>query len=213
MVHMSPGDKIKLQETGIKAVIDLSTPAGQRQQKEKTLLREIGAGYYNIPFRPDNPNYYLEEELELYKSVASMGEVYLYRFRRETFGKRVLECLEMIAAPENLPLVFHCGVGKDRTGILAAILLAALGVADADIIDDYVTTAPCMEDMRKNIVNDPTTPDIVKNLPDFTWRAIPESMTTFLDGLRREYGSIEGYLKAQGADVSLIKRLEQALLV
>ena len=107
VVHMSPGDKIKLQEIGIKTVIDLSTPTEQQQQQEKAILREIGAGYYNIPFRPDNPNYFLEEEMELYKSVVNMGEVYLHRFRRETFGKRVLECLDMIAAPENLPLVFH----------------------------------------------------------------------------------------------------------
>ena len=86
-------------------------------------------------------------------------------------------------------------------------------MTDEDIINDYVITAPCMEDMRKNIVNDPATPELIKDLPDFTWRAIPESMSAFLDGLRREYGSIEGYLETHGADVSLIKRLEKALLV
>jgi protein-tyrosine phosphatase len=213
LVHMSPKDKNILKEIGIKTVIDLSTPAGQLQQQEKALLGEIGAEYYNVPFRPDNPNYYLEEELELYKNVTNMGEVYLYRFRRGTFGKRVLECLEMMAAQENHPLVFHCGVGKDRTGMLAAILLASLGVTDKDIIDDYIMTAACMEDMKKNIVNDPATPEVVKNLPDFTWEAVPESMSTFLKGLRREYDSINGYLKAQGISVSLIKRLEKALLV
>jgi protein-tyrosine phosphatase len=213
LVRMSPGDKIKLQEMGIKAVIDLRTPTEQEQRQEKALLREIGAEYYNVPFRPDNPNYYLEEELELYKRVANMGEVYLYRFRRGTFGKRVLECIGMMAAPENHSLIFHCGAGKDRTGMLSAILLSTLGVADEDIINDYVMTEPYMQDIRKNIVNDPATPEVVKELPDFTWEAVPESMSTFLDGLRREYGSINGYLKAQGTSASLIKRLEKALLV
>ena len=213
LVRMSPGDKFKLQEMGIKAVIDLRTPTEQEQQQEKDLLREIGAEYYNVPFRPDNPKYYLEEELELYKKVANMGEVYLYRFRRGSFGKRVQECISMIAAPENHPLVFHCGAGKDRTGMLAAILLASLGVADEDIIGDYVMTEPYMKAIRKNIVNDPTTPEAVKELPDFTWKAVPESITVFLAGLRREYGSINGYLKAQGISASLMKRLEKALLV
>jgi protein-tyrosine phosphatase len=213
LARMSPGDKTKLQKMGIKAVIDLRTPTEQEQQQEKALLGETGAEYYNVPFRPDNPNYYLEEELELYKRVTNMGEVYLYRFSRGSLGKRVQECISMIAALENHPLVFHCGAGKDRTGMLAAILLATLGVADEDIINDYVMTEPYMQDIRKNIVNDPATPEVVKELPDFTWEAVPESMSTFLDGLRREYGSINGYLKAQGTSASLIKRLEKALLV
>jgi protein-tyrosine phosphatase len=213
LAHMSPGDKTKLQEIGIKTVIDLRTPTEQEQQQEKVLLREIWAEYYNVPFRPDNPNYYLEEELELYKGVANMGEVYLYRFRRGSFGKRVLECIGIMAATESHSLIFHCGAGKDRTGMLAAILLASLGVADEDIINDYVMTAPYMEDIKENIVNDPATPEVVKELPDFTWEAIPESMSTFLDGLRREYGSIDNYLNKQGVDISVIKRLEKALLV
>ena len=54
-----------------------------------------------------------------------MGELYLYRIRQPEFGKKLVDSLELIADRNNHPLVFHCSVGKDRTGVLAAMLLAA----------------------------------------------------------------------------------------
>jgi protein-tyrosine phosphatase len=42
---------------------------------------------------------------------------------------------------EGLPAVFHCHAGKDRTGVVAAVLLEALGVDRHDILDDYELTA------------------------------------------------------------------------
>ena len=61
--------------------------------------------------------------------------------------------------------------------------------------------------------NDPAAPPEVKELPDFQWEASAESMARFLALLRREYGSVAGYLEAQGVDKSLPQRLEEALLV
>jgi hypothetical protein len=69
-----------------------------------------------------------------------------------------------------------------------------------------------MEEIRNRLNNDPETPEDIKNLPDFTWKAAPESMALFLSTLKREYGSSQGYLEAQGAEPSLIKRLGRALL-
>ena len=47
---------------------------------------------------------------------------------------------DLILDADRLPLVFHCTAGKDRTGVGAALLLSALGVADDDIIADYRAT-------------------------------------------------------------------------
>ena len=116
-------------------------------------------------------------------------------------------------AQHNHPLVFHCSVGKDRTGVLAAMLLAAAGVMDEDVIHDYTLSAPFMPELRDHWRNDPAAPPEVKEVPDFQWEASAESMARFLALLRREYGSAAGYLKAQGADNSLLQRLEEALLV
>ncbi len=48
------------------------------------------------------------------------------------------EVFLLLADAENLPLLFHCAAGKDRTGVLAAVILKSLGVADEIICADYV---------------------------------------------------------------------------
>ena len=51
------------------------------------------------------------------------------------------------AVPGALPAVFHCAAGKDRTGLLAALLLSALGVSDEDVVADYALTEAAMDRM------------------------------------------------------------------
>ena len=51
--------------------------------------------------------------------------------------KEIRESLEIVAKPDNLPLAFHCEFGKDRTGVLAALILTCAGVSEEDICADY----------------------------------------------------------------------------
>ena len=142
-----------------------------------------------------------------------MGDIYLYRISEKPFGKGLVDALEIIAERDNHPLVFHCSAGKDRTGVLAAMVLTAMGIVDDDIVEDYVLTASLMKDIRGRMTSDPETAQGVKDLPDFQWEASAESMAVFLSLFRREYGSADGYLKANGASSSLVDRLKVALLV
>ena len=194
-----------------RVVIDLRTPRGPNKQWEIDLVGEVGARYHNVPFRPDSPDY-VRQETERFRDATDMGELYLYRIRPPEFGKRLVDSLELIADRDNHPLVFHCSAGKDRTGVLAATVLAAAGVMDEDIIHDYTSSAPFMPEIRNRMISDPAASAELKELPDFEWEASAESMARFLALLRREYGSAAGYLKAQGADDSLPRRLEEALL-
>ncbi len=200
------------QEVSPRAVIDLRRLRNPEKNPEPLLLEEIGARYYPIPFRPDSASY-LEDEAKAHPNATHMGEIYLYRIREQPFGKRLVDALEIIAEKDNHPLVFHCTAGKDRTGVLAAMVLAAIGVVDEDVVDDYALSAPLMKDIRDRMTRDPETAQAVKDQPDLHWEASAESMTAFLSLLRREYGSVDGYLKANGARSSLVDRLKAALLV
>ena len=51
--------------------------------------------------------------------------------------KEIRESLEIVAKPDNLPLAFHCEFGKDRTGVLAALILTCAGVSEEEICADY----------------------------------------------------------------------------
>ena len=210
MLRMTSNDMTCLkEEIKLNSVIDLRNPRGQEQQEEIELLDKVGAKYYNVPFRDSS----LEKEIKLYKDFSSMGEVYLYRIKQKEFSKRLLKALEIIAVVDNYPLVFHCSVGKDRSGILAAVILGTLDITDEDIITDYILSAKSMKAIMNRVFSDPEVPEYVKTLPGYTWEAVPESMVIFLAGIRQEYGSIREYVQKQGADSSSFSRLENALLV
>ena len=208
--HMTGADVARLREIGIASVLDLRTARDPDQRQEVALLESAGIRYHNVPFVTGNSR---ERELRVYDDFLSMGEEYVYRMRHEEFGRHVVEALELIAENGSLPLLFHCHAGKDRTGILAAVLLGALGVVEEDIIGDYTLTAPHIEALHNRMKNDPATPQDILALPGYVWEAAPESMSLFLATIESDYGSAAGYLAAQGADDSLVQRLKNALLV
>jgi protein tyrosine/serine phosphatase len=176
------------------------------QQQEVSLLNDAGIKYYNTPFFS-----YQKEELNY--DFTNMGEAFLFRIRHKEYAKPLINALEIIAGPVNLPLLFHCGAGKDRSGLVAAFVLSVLGVADSDIIADYILSAPYMRELVASMMNDPGTPEEDKNLPAYTWEATAASMALFLSTLKQEFGSARGYLEMHGADKSLFERLEKALLI
>src|SRR5262245_47295105 len=210
------------QEIRPRAVIDLRNPRDPEKNPEPLLIEEIGARYYPLPFstwpwqgpanKPESSSS-VKDEAQAHPNTTNMGEIYLYRIREKPFGTRLVDALEVIAERDSHPLVFHCSAGKDRTGVLAAMVLAALGIVDEDVVKDYALSAPLMKDIRERMTRDRETAPGVKDLPDFQWEASAESMVAFLSLLRQEYGSADGYLRANGASSSLIDRLKNALLV
>src|SRR5205807_3302088 len=55
--------------------------------------------------------------------------------------------VEIIASEPRRPLLFHCAAGKDRTGVLASLLLEVVGVGDDTIAEDYHLSAEGMQRM------------------------------------------------------------------
>lgn len=209
LAKMSDSDYNHLaDEIALNSVLDLRSD--METKKGICPLTKAGITYYNIPFMHDGGD--REEEDRLFSQFSNMGHFYLHLVQDPEFGKSVLQALELIAEPDNHPLVFHCAVGKDRTGILAAVLLSVLGVADDDIIEDYSLSGPYMDELLVREEDNPEFVKAIERLPEYFWKAAPESMTLFLSTLQREYGSVEDYLNAQGIESSLIHRLKKALL-
>jgi len=209
LAKMSPGDEHHLsREIVLKSVLDLRSD--EETKRGICPLSKADVDYNNIPFMTDGGN--REEEDKLFAQFTNMGQFYLHLVRRPEFGKCILEALELIAEAENHPLVFHCAVGKDRTGILTAVLLSVLGVTDKDIVEDYSLSGPYMEELMSSFDDDPEIAKSIQHLPAYFWEATPESMKTFLESLQREYGSVEDYLYAQGAESALVENLKKALL-
>ncbi len=208
--HINREDYRRLtDEIKLASVVDLRSDF-EVQHQGIGLPADSNIKYYNISFITDGGK--REAEDKRYVPFTNMGEFYLEIVRDKFFGGRVVQALEIIAESKNHPLVFNCAIGKDRTGILAAMLLGTLGVAEKDIIEDYSLSDQYMDELRKQFDKAADIPDDVKRLPDFFWRAEPASMALLLTTLRQEFGSVADYLKVMGGEPSLKERLEKALL-
>ncbi len=69
----------------------------------------------------------------------------VYRYIVSDCQKELREFFRLVAIKEKSPLLFHCSAGKDRTGIAAALLLAALGVSQEIILEDYLLSAQLLK--------------------------------------------------------------------
>jgi protein-tyrosine phosphatase len=108
--------------------------------------------------------------------------------------------------------VFHCSAGRDRTGIVAALVLSLLGVPDKVIVDDYAMSKEAMETMvawlRAEYAD---TADELERFTPAMLAVMPEAMEGLLALVRHTYGSAEGY--ADFLDMSgAVKYLRSALL-
>ncbi|MGZ8761717.1 MAG: tyrosine-protein phosphatase [Acidimicrobiia bacterium] len=141
----------------------------------------------------------------------------IYLMMLERFADRLTDVVRLIADPANHPVVFHCAAGKDRTGIVAALVLGVLGVDDETIVDDYVLTADHMPLMvqRHRAVAAERGVEAEVGEPHFAAEA--EAMRDVLIGLETRHGidgrgGVEGYLLHNGLAPDAIATLRSALL-
>lgn len=117
----------------------------------------------------------------------------------------IASALHILAEPDAVPLVFHCAAGKDRTGVVAAIVLSVLGVSDDDIATDYSLSRLGMGRFKEWIIATyPEAADAMTSQPDAFLAAPAEAMHLFLERLRGAHGSVLEYLERHGVhDVHL----------
>ena len=140
-----------------------------------------------------------------------LAERYLHM--TEVGGDAVRAAFTLLASREQLPAVFHCSAGKDRTGVLAALLLSSLGVDDAQIADDYHLSAPAMAQLVAWITaHRPEVTEHMARQPAAFLSCPPDAILLFLDRLRERHGSVPAYLREVGVGDDVVTSLRGALL-
>jgi len=207
--NITPDDFARIEkEISLTTVIDLRT-SEETERQGKWHSPEVGIRYCHIPFPGGGKK---KEGARLLKEYTNLGQFYLHLIDRKEFSQQIVAALKIIADPKNHPLVFHCAIGKDRTGILSAILLSILGIDDAVIVEDYTLSGPAVKKLRENMNQSFINEELLKRLPAYFWEAVPESMDLFLTTLKKKHGSIVGYLINQGVETYLIESIRKALL-
>lgn len=136
-----------------------------------------------------------------------------YHLMLEQGGRFVGAALRVIADSRNSPVVFHCAAGKDRTGLVAGLLLSGLGVDDATVAADYGLSQEAGERTRAwALTAAPELAERFTTMPEVFRAAHPDSIAGVLSDLRETHGDIRSFCATLGVTDEHWSNLEEHLL-
>jgi protein-tyrosine phosphatase len=201
--ELTAGDLAVLRHRGLRTVVDLRTGA-ELERHGRGLLIDEPIEHVHLSVLPVESG----ESLAAPPPVGNdLAERYLWYL--EVGTPSLAAAIRLLADAAALPLVFHCAAGKDRTGVLSALVLSCLGVGPATIVDDYVQTEAGLELILERLRGPASGYDLRAD-PRVTIEAA--TMERFLDGLDRRYGGAIGWARSAGIDVETLDALRSTLL-
>lgn len=163
-----------LKDYGVKTVIDLRSEAEVNNYGNP--FKDDGVtNYYNIPLFLGDPDSN-EDPTMIFLETHPMGDFYVMIL--EELALRIVEVLRVITNETDGLILFHCAHGKDRTGIIAALLYLLAGASTNDIILNYKVSydyakdfldpliAQRAENMRHTLRSDAINMEILLNYLD-----------------------------------------------
>lgn len=133
----------------------------------------------------------------------------MYEVMLRRFNANVAIVAEAVAASDGAVLL-HCYAGKDRTGLVVALLLATVGVGEEDIIADYVASHDCLRGPRAARMSAAAPAE--RELLEHRLGAEAATMIYVLNFLKTEYGGAETYMRASGVAEAFLQTLKQRLV-
>jgi protein-tyrosine phosphatase len=205
--NLSGDDHRQLTELALSTVIDLRT-IDEAEQRGRFAVDRVPVRYVDLPLTDVLPT---PEELPSWGEASYVADRYLQMVSEG--GPALTGAFEVLGSGGALPAVFHCSAGKDRTGVLAALVLAFLGVPDETIVEDYSLSAEAMERLLERLKAEyPDNTDEVERFAPAVLQVLPETMEGFLAQLRDEYGSYEALAGSLGVSDS-VAALRRTVLV
>lgn len=183
--NLTPTDQQLLLDYGIRTIIDLRR-ADEINPDPNIFAGSTAVTYHNLPLhngwhtilennRPDSLSH-------LYCSIL------------DNAPETIHAVMTAVSNPNAYPLIVHCQVGKDRTGILIALLLGLVGVPDETIIADYAVSRNCLEPIVEEYRIKIRHQGRDVSLFDTLIQSPPEAMANMLAHLDEKYGGIRPYL-------------------
>ncbi|WP_245946816.1 tyrosine-protein phosphatase [Paenibacillus cellulosilyticus] len=212
-------DLNKFNGLNLKLICDLRTPNERRTRLPRFV--ESSTRTVNIPFYQNDEDY---TRFQIFKQILStVRTIDFHQIMRDFYRKVLFDSTDQIRAVMTLlaeqggaPTLIHCASGKDRTGMIVALLQLLAGVPRNEVMTDY---------MLSNPLNESETDRAIRYLRIFTCfrlsreRLLPllevrhEYLEEVLDELFAKYGTIESYLvQACGVDERTIEVLRESLV-
>jgi protein-tyrosine phosphatase len=183
---LTEADQERLRDLGLRVAVDLRPPEEQAAEPTNAPFVRI----VHVPL--------MRGERTSDPSALANGDGYL----RDRYGEIVLDrapdigtIFRALAQEDGLPAVIHCAAGKDRTGVVSAVLLLALGVDEGAVLDDYELTskyaaATRVEELTQKLSGSGLPPAVIAGLLGTSRPALADAITL----LHEEHGTVEDYL-------------------
>lgn len=183
---LTDADHARLQELGVRVAVDLRPPEEQAAEPTNAPFLRI----LHVPL--------MRGERTSGPDALANGDGYL----RDRYCEILLDrapdigtILRSLAQEDGLPAVIHCAAGKDRTGVVSAVLLLALGVDEPTVLDDYELTseyaaAARVEELKSKLSGSGLPPAVIAGLLGTSRSGLADAIAL----MRKEHGTVEDYL-------------------
>ena len=140
--HLSREDHAEIRRLGIATVIDL------RSTDEVELGRfpvdELPVSFHHLPLIETVSD---PEQFSMVPGLLARSYIDMI----DEAGPHIMSAIDVLSVEANQPAIVHCTAGKDRTGVLIALILGLLGVPDDAIIEDYAMSAVSMRKLQERL--------------------------------------------------------------
>lgn len=191
---------------GVHTVVDLRTPQ-ELATDGPSRLAGLGAATVHLPLITD-----LDRSMHGLEGAAAPALATAYRSIIHRSRRHLLTAARLLAWSGSGALLVHCALGKDRTGIVIAVLLDAVGVDRAAILDDYALTNHVVDTVLPHLTDALHLPNQTATIPLAARVAEPAAVAALLDYLDRDHDGAAAWLKAAGLEQFELDLLRQRLI-
>jgi protein tyrosine/serine phosphatase len=199
---------------GLRHVVDLRS-GGERAERGRGRLGAAGIRYTEVEVIDDDR---LERRrAERTAALAAGGDPARvmadgYAHLLALGSAAFTEAFRRMVDDDGLPALVHCSAGKDRTGVLVALLLDAAGVARDAVVADYAATSERMPAVMARLRTAGHFQQLATELPAFVLAADPATMTWLLSSIDEQWGGAAGWFRAHGVPDDALEAWRRALV-
>lgn len=207
-LHDLTNDDLALfRRLGVSSIVDLRSSA-EVARTGRGLLDLESLRFVNAPVLSD-------AEAEEPREESAFDASYLtrrYLQYLELGAPAFVAAISEMTVAENYPLVFNCFLGKDRTGVLAALVLSCLGVEREAIVRDYAVTDERVQMIVDKLRRNPVVREALDQTHPALLAAHEATMSGFLSEVDRRFGGARAWVEAAGVASDRLERLEELVL-
>ncbi len=212
--RLTANDFQKLEEIGLKTVIDLRTNK-EHDQSPTVWLGDNPPQFFHFPVGDANNDWFTSQRKMMKRNRFTQEQslehmVEGYRMIAEEGTSSYQKLMEVVLDESNWPVLIHCNAGKDRSGVGVALILEALGVDRETIMEEYLLTNEISRIEEKAVLLSKQSKissrgnRYSKGTAASAWLPIvgvrAEMLEAFYASVNEKYGSMDAFLTELGVD-------------